>query len=197
MRDANLGLNRTVIDLAEPRHERLASEPSEPAVEEAIRPAGNTIVIGVVGVGVGENHRIRDGVEQPEAEDVRSTALGDDRGDRRPRLAIDAQCGVERGGHAVLEHRPALVGELVTHRAGALRMEYGRVVLDLVTARACDGIFMTLATTTGIEQRTKTDWGREGAVEDGATAVELRPLCGGHPGARDAPLWRAPSAVSR
>src|SRR5882672_5116971 len=190
IRDADLDLKRAVVELTKRRHERLASEPSEPAVEEPIRPAGNTIVIGVVGVGVGQNHGVRDGVEQPEPEDVRSTALGDDRGGRRPRLAVDGECGVECGRQAVLEHRPAFVGEQVTHRTGALRMEYGCMVLDLIAVRTGDGIFVTLATATGIEQWTETDLGREGAVEDGATAVELRPLGAGEPGQRVARLGR-------
>src|SRR5206468_12913764 len=125
-----------------------------------------------------------------------STALGDDRGDRRPRLGVDAECGVERGGHAVLEHRPAFVGELVTHRTGALRMEYGRMVLDLIAVRTDDGVLVALPAAAGIEQRTETDLGRERAVEDGATAVELRSLGGGETTQRVARLRRPGQAAA-
>src|SRR5207244_9566185 len=116
---------------------------------------------------------IRDGVEEPEAQDVGCRALGDDRRARRARLAVDAERGVQGRGHAVLEHWPALVGELVAHGARPLRVKHRRMVLDFIAVRTGDGIFMTLPTAARIEQGAETDLRREGAVEHRATAVEL------------------------
>ena len=86
---------------------------------------------------------------------------------------------MEGWSDAVLEHRPALIGQLIAHGAGALRVKHRRMVLDFVAIGTGNGVLMTLSTTAGIEQGTKTDLRREGAVEHDATAVEARALRGG------------------
>src|SRR2546425_1489534 len=83
---------------------------------------------------------------------------------------------MQGGRYAVLEHRPALIGELVAHGARALRVKHRRMVLDFVAVRTGDGVLMALATAAGIEQRTETDLRRERAVEHGASAIESRAL---------------------
>src|SRR5216117_3217254 len=93
-------------------------------------------------------------------------------------------------GHAVLEHRPALIGELVAHGACVLRVKYGRVMFDFIAVRTGDGVLVTLPAAACIELRTKTDLRRERAVEHGTTAIESRPLGGGQPGQRLARLRR-------
>src|SRR5881392_2731762 len=84
--------------------------------------------------------RVRHGVQQPESEQARRGPRGAVRGLRGYGLALDPEGGVERGRDAVLDHRPAVRGEVVA-RGGP---ERGRMSLDLFADAAGDRILVAL-----------------------------------------------------
>src|SRR2546422_3791959 len=177
--DADLDLKRAVVELAEGWYERLAPKPPQAPVDEAIGTARNAIVIAIVPVGVGENDRVWDGVEQPEPQDIRSRPGGDGGNSRRQRFAVDAERRVERGSHAVLEDGAPLVGKLVTDEPYALGMKHRNVPLDLVAHAAGHRILVALPASAAVEQRAQSDCGRKSALEHHAATVESRTLRGG------------------
>ena len=199
-RNAHLGRERALVELAQGRHERLAAESTEAAVEEAVGTARDAVVVAVVRVGVGKDHRIGNGVEQPESEDVRRRPGGDGGGPGRDRLAIDAEGRVQRRRDPLLEDRPSLGGELVAGPAGGAGMEGRRVPFDFVPGAARHRRLVALPAAFRIEERPEPGGGSELAVEDDAAAREtvtlggrespqgiarLRPAASGHDGERE------------
>src|SRR3989454_1165467 len=187
--DADLSQKCAVVELAQRRHERLASEASQPAVEKAIRPTGNAIAIAVVRVGVLENLGIGYGVEQPAAKDIGRRALRDRGGLRRHGLLLDAQRRAQQRSHAVLEDGTAQCGQLVARAARTTRMECGGVMLDFLAHPTRYRVLMARRAGSAVEQGAQALLGREGAVEYGFTAVEARPL-GGRQAAQRLPRLR-------
>ena len=169
VRHALLGDERAVVELVQGRDERLAPEPADPPVHEAIGPPPDAVVVSVRGVRVAQNHRVRHGVEQPAAEDRGRGPHAAPARILRERLRVDAECGLQGGRGLPLDHGAALGGERVAHGAGAERRG---VHFHLVAAPARGRVFVTLTAAGGVEQGPEARRRREHAVEHDTAAVE-------------------------
>src|SRR5207249_10326043 len=151
VRDSHLDGERAGVELVQRRHESLAAEPAQPAVEETVWPPGDAVSVQIIGVRVREDGGIGDRVQQSATENDRRASAGLGGGGRWHRLLVDSQRLLQRGGGVLLDDGPALLDERVANAA----LEGGGVHLDLVAAAAGHRVLVALAASDRIEQRSQ------------------------------------------
>ena len=171
-RDPHLVDERPGVELAQRRHLRLATEASQAAVRRAIGTPRDAVAIAIQRIRQREDFRVRHGLQQPESEQARRGPDGAVRGCRGHGLALDPEDGVERGRDAVLDHRPAVWGEVVA-RGGP---EGGRLSLDLFADAADGRILVALAARGVVEQGAQSGLRSELGLEHAAAPLEHGPL---------------------
>ncbi len=123
----------------------------------------------VVGVLVGGDVRVRNGIEHAASEDRQGASEAARGGVLGQRLLVDSQRRLERGRRMLLDDGAALARERI---ADSVEVERRSVHLDFIPYTARHGIFMTLPARGRVEERTQSGFGREDAVEDRPATAE-------------------------
>src|SRR2546423_5042507 len=104
-RDALFRAEGPIVELAKSWHQGFPSETPEAAVEEAVGPSRDAIMVAVIGICVGQDLGIGNGIEQAEAKNLRDRAPSHCSRRGGDRLALDAEGWVQGWGDAVLKDK--------------------------------------------------------------------------------------------
>ena len=175
VRDPHLVEERPSREFQQRRDLRLAAEAADAPVGRPVRAPRDAVVVSSLGIGQRQNLRVGHGVQQAEPEDGRRGPMGCGGGRRRHRIPSDPEGGVERGRHAVFEHRPAISTQLIAHTA----VERGRMRLQLLADTPDHWSLVALTAGGVVEEGPEPRPRGEVGLEHDLTAIKQAPLISG------------------